>query len=314
MAVKAVRQAYGEALLELGQANPEVVVLDDDLFQANFVHLFKDAFPDRFFEIGIAEQNLVGVAAGLSDMGKIPFATAFATFLTKRAAEPLSVCVAYSGMNVKLVGHQAGLTAGPNGPTHMAIEDIAYTRAQPGLVVVEPADAVEMHRMVFAIAEYEGPVYMRVGRDDRPILFGDDHQITLGKAVQLRDGTDLAIIAGGIEVGMALEAAETLAGEGIQARVLNMHTIKPLDVEAILRAARETRAIVTAENHNIYGGLGSAVAEVLVENEPVPMRRIGLRDRFAESGPIPGLFEKYGMVARDIAQAARDVLKVKGKG
>ena len=308
MAIKAPRQAYGEALLELGQSNPDVVVLDDDLFTANFVHLFKDAFPDRFFEIGVAEQNLVGVAAGLADMGKIPFATAFATFLTKRAAEQLSVCVTYSGMNVKMVGHQVGLTAGPNGPTHMAIEDIAFTRAQPGLLIVEAADAVEMKRMVYAIAEYEGPVYMRVGRDDRPIIFDESHQITLGQAVQLRDGGDVTLIASGIEVGMALEAAETLAGEGVQARVLNIHTIKPLDNAAIIRAARETGAIVTAENHNINGGLGSAVAEVLVENEPVPMQRVGLRDTFAESGPIPGLFEKYGMVARDIAQAARDVL------
>jgi transketolase len=214
-------------------------------------------------------------------------------------------------MNVKLVGHQVGLTAGPNGPTHMAIEDIAYTRAQPGLVVVEAADAVEMACMVNAIAEYEGPVYMRVGRDDRPILFGDDHQITLGKARQLRDGADLTIVASGIEVGFALDAAETLDAEGIRARVLNMHTLKPLDAEAVIRAANDTGAIVTAENHNIHGGLGSAVAEVLVENAPVPMRRVGLRDRFAESGPIPGLFEKYGLVARDIAQAARDVLAVK---
>ena len=306
--MKEIRQTYGEALLDLGHENPDVVVLDDDLYQPNFLSGFKDAFPRRFFEIGIAEQNLVGVAAGLADFGKIPFATAFGTFIAKRAAEPVSVLVAYSGMNVKLVGHQAGLTGGTNGPTHMPIEDVAFMRATPDMVVVEAADHIEMRRMVFAIAEFEGPVYMRVGRDARPNLLEEDYQFELGKAVQLRDGGDATVIAGGALVWIALEAAEALAREGIQVSVLNMSTIKPLDEDAIIRAARETGAVVTAENHNFINGLGSAVAEVLVENEPVPMRRVGIRDLFTESAPYDQLFQKYGLTSEAVQNAVHDVL------
>ena len=313
MPMKEIRQTYGEALLDLGRQNPNVVVLDDDVYKPTFTLYFKDAFPDRFFEIGVAEQNLVGVAAGLSDFGKIPFATAFAVFIAKRAADPVSISVAYSGMNVKLIGHQAGLTAGTNGPTHMPIEDIAFMRATPDLMVVEAADHIELRRMVFAIAEYQGPVYMRVGRDVRPDIFSPDHQITLGKSVRVREGSDLTIIASGAMVWIALEAAEALAKEGIQARLLNIHTIKPLDEEAIIQAARETGAIVTAENHNYINGLGSAVAEVLVENAPVPMKRVGLRDMFAEAAAIPKLFEKYGLTASHIQQAAHQVLAAKSK-
>ena len=308
--MKEIRQTYGEALLELGHENPDVVVLDDDLYQPNFLSGFKNSCPRRFIEIGIAEQTLVGVAAGLSDFGKIPFATAFGTFIAKRAAEPVSILVAYSGMNVKLVGHQAGLTAGTNGPTHMPIEDVAFMRATPEMVVVEAADHVEMRRMVYAIAEYSGPVYMRVGRDARPNVLDEDYEFKLGKAVQLRDGGDATIIAAGAIVWIALEAAEALARDGIQVRVLNMSTIKPLDEVAIIHAARETGAIVTAENHNVINGLGSAVAEVLVENVPVPMRRVGIRDLFTESAPYDQLFQKYGLTSEAIQDAVHAVRKL----
>jgi transketolase len=311
--VKEIRQTYGEALLDLGHDNSDVVVLDDDLYEPNHLTYFKDAFPERFFEIGIAEQNLVGVAAGLSDFGKIPFATAFGTFIAKRAAEPVSVLIAYSGMNVKLVGHQAGLTGGTNGPTHMPIEDVAYMRATPDMVVVEAADHIEMHRMVRAIAEYEGPVYMRVGRDGRPDLFDEEYQFTLGKAAQLHDGEDATVIASGAMVWIAREAVESLASEGLQVRLLNMHTIKPLDEATIIQAANETGAVVTAENHNYVNGLGSAVAEVLVENAPVPMKRVGIKDLFTESGPHEQLFEKYGLTSEAIKQAVREVIAAKSQ-
>jgi transketolase len=304
----ATRDAYGKALVELGARNPRVVVLDADLSKSTRTEWFAAQFPDRFFNLGIAEQNMIGTAAGLALCGKIPFASSFAVFATGRAWEQIRLTVAYARTNVKICATHAGITVGEDGPTHQGNEDIALMRALPNMTVIVPADAVETRQAVFAIAEYDGPCYLRLGREKSPVLFDDSYRFEIGRATTLRPGSDVAIIACGFMVSLALEAAALLAEEGLQARVINMSTIKPLDEEAVVEAARACGAVVTAEEHTIVGGLGSAVAEVLGEHLPTPMARIGLRDCFGHSGKPHELLEKYGMTPSHIAAACRRVI------
>ncbi len=308
----ATRDAYGKALVELGRRDERVVVLDADLAKSTRTEWFAAEFPERFFDMGIAEQNMIGTAAGLALCGKIPFASSFAVFATGRAWEQIRLTVAYARTNVKICATHGGLSVGEDGPTHQANEDIALMRALPNMTVIVPADGVEARQATFAIAEYEGPCYMRLGRPKIPVLFGEDYKFEIGKAAVLREGCDVAIIACGTMVHNALDAADQLASDGISARVVNMSTIKPIDTEAILDAAETCGAIVTAEEHTVMGGLGSAVAEVVVKHKPVPMELIGMQDCFGRSGKPEQLFEMYGLTAGHIADACRRAVQRKG--
>ncbi|MCL6636188.1 MAG: transketolase family protein [Peptococcaceae bacterium] len=307
----ATREAYGEALVLLGKENPGVVVLDADLAKSTKTANFKKHFPDRFFDMGVAEQSMIGTAAGLAAAGKIPFASSFAVFAAGRAFDQVRNSVAYPKLNVKIGASHAGITVGEDGGSHQSVEDIALMRALPNMTVFVPADAVETHGAVRAAAAIDGPVYIRLGRMGVPVLHGDDFVFSPGKAVTMRRGRDVTIAACGIMVPVALEAAGMLAAEGIEAGVLDFHTVKPLDVEALVEAARTTGAVVTAEEHNIIGGLGSAVAEALGEHFPVPLVRVGIRDTFGESGSPGELLEKYGLTPRHIAAAVKEVLPKK---
>jgi transketolase len=308
----ATREAYGKALTKLGKINDKVVVLDADLSKSTKTADFQKVFPERFFNMGIAEQNLMGTAAGFAAAGKVPFASTFAMFATGRAFEIIRNSICYPKMNVKICATHAGITVGEDGASHQALEDLACMRAIPNMVVINPADAVSAEQAVFAGAEHHGPVYMRFGRAAVPIIYDENTlKFEIGKGIQHGDGMDVTIIGTGIMVAEALEAMEILAQEGIQARVIDMHTIKPIDQEIIIKAAKETGAIVTAEEHNVIGGLGSAVAEVLVENSPVPMKRVGTQDTFGESGKPNDLMKKYGLTAEHIVEAVKDVLKLK---
>ena len=273
----ATRVAYGEALVQLGRENPDVVVLDADLAKSTRTADFGKNFPERFFDMGVAEQNMIGTAAGLAAAGKIPFCSSFAVFASGRAFDQVRNSVAYSRLNVKIGASHAGITVGEDGGSHQAIEDIALMRALPNMTIFVPADAVEAAGAVRAAAALKGPVYIRLGRSGVPVLHGPDFQFEPGRAVVLREGGDAAILATGIMVAAALEAADLLAAEGIEVDVLDLHTIKPLDVEAVVAAAKKTGALVTAEEHSIIGGLGSAVAEALVENHPPLLKRVGDR-------------------------------------
>ncbi|NMB24203.1 MAG: transketolase family protein [Firmicutes bacterium] len=309
MAVKkATRDAYGEALLELGKENPAIVVLDADLSQSTKTVGFAKAFPERFVQMGIAEQDLIGTAAGLALGGKIPFASTFAVFATGRAYDQIRNSVAYAGLNVKVAATHAGVTVGEDGGSHQMLEDIALMRALPGMTVIVPADAVEAKAAVKAAAAHTGPVYLRMGRGAWPVIFPEDHAFELGKAAVIREGDAATIIACGIMVSKALEAAELLEAKAINVRVLDMATIKPLDQEAVLKAAKETGAVVTAEEHNIIGGLGSAVAEVLGEGHPVPFERVGVQDVFGRSGKPDELLDHYGLTSQAIADAVKRVM------
>lgn len=307
----ATRDAYGKALVKLGEQMPQVVVLDADLSKSTKTHDFKKVFPERFINVGIAEQNLLGIAAGMAASGKIAFASTFAVFATGRAFEQIRNSIAYTELNVKIAATHAGLTVGEDGASHQAIVDMAVMRALPNMTVIVPADATETEKAVFAAAAHDGPVYLRLGRAPVSILFDDDYKFEIGKAVVLRDGKDVALLACGIMVNEAMKAAEELAREGISARVINVSTLKPIDKGTIIKAALETGALVTAEEHNIIGGLGSAVAEVIVENAPVPLERVGVRDTFGESGKPEELLEKYGLTVKDIREAAYKVIKRK---
>jgi transketolase len=307
----ATREAYGKALVELGQENPNVVVLDADLSKSTKTANFKKHFPERFFDMGVAEQNMIGTAAGLAAAGKIAFASSFAVFASGRAFEQVRNSVAYPALNVKIGASHAGITVGEDGGSHQSVEDIALMRALPNMTIFVPADAVETRAAVRTAAKIDGPVYIRLGRMGVPVLHGEDFQFVPGKAVTLRQGRDVTVAACGIMVPAALEAAAMLADEGIRAGVLDVHTIKPLDVEAIVAAAKATGAVVTAEEHNIIGGLGSAVAEALGEHFPVPMQRVGIRDRFGESGAPNELLVKYGLTPQAIVPAVKEVLKPK---
>jgi len=308
---KATRDAYGEALRELGGRYRDIVVLDADLSKSTKTNVFAKAYPDRFFNVGIAEQNLVGTAAGLAASGKIPFVSTFAMFAAGRAFEQVRNSVCYPRLNVKICATHAGLTVGEDGASHQAIEDIALMRCLPGMTVIVPADATETHQAVAWAAEYKGPVYIRLGRAAVRAVFGESFRFALGRAALLAEGADLTIIACGVMVAAARRAADELTQPGITARVLNMSSIKPLDSAAVIKAARDTGAIVTCEEHSVIGGLGSAVAEVLGENAPVPLERVGVLDTFGESGTPDALLAKYNLTAADIVRAAKRVVQRK---
>ena len=307
----ATREAYGKALVELGERNDKVVVLDADLAAATKTGMFKKAFPDRFFDAGIAECNMIGVAAGLATTGYTVFASSFAMFAAGRAFEQIRNTIGYPHINVKIGATHAGISVGEDGASHQCCEDIALMRTIPGMVIINPADDVEARAAVLAMADYDGPAYLRFGRLAVPRINPLDYEFKLGKGVQLCDGKDVTIIATGLMVGEALAAKETLANEGISARVINMHTIKPLDKEIVAAAARETGAIVTAEEHNIIGGLGSAVAEAVCEVCPVPVMRVGVEDKFGASGPAVEMLKIYGLTADHIVEKAKEAVKAK---
>lgn len=307
--VESAREAFGRTLVELARQNRDIVVLDADLASSTRVVYFAQEFPERFFQMGVAEQNMMGVAAGMALMGKIPFVSTFGVFASRRACDQVAISIAHCRSNVKIVGAYSGIVSGNNGATHQAVEDVAIMRGIPGMVVVDPADDQEMEQAMRAIVEYRGPVYLRVTRDPWPRISPEGYQFVLGKALQVKAGADVTLIGSGMMTSQCVEAAHLLHGEGIQARVLHIATIKPIDVEAIVQAARETKGIVTAENHNIYGGLGSAVAEVLAEHAPAPMVRIGLCDCYGECGTNAELLQKYSMSPRHIADAAHAVLQ-----
>ncbi len=303
------RNAFGEALRDLGGENGNIVVLDGDVGNSTRTHYFRDKYPERFFNLGIAESNLIGVASGMAACGKEPLAASFASFLMTNAYDQIRMSIAYPQMNVKLVGSHSGISIGEDGPSQMAIEDIALASSLPHMTVLVPADAPATRAATRAMFELEGPVYLRTGRPEVPVVYPNDADFVIGTANQLRDGRDLTIIACGLMVAAALEAAHTLSEQdGIQARVLDMHTIKPIDAEAIERAAIQTGAIVTAEEHLLHGGLGSAVARVVAQRHPVPMQMVGIDDTYAESGKPQDLLTKYGLMPSDIMGAARTVL------
>ncbi|HHZ00635.1 MAG TPA: transketolase family protein [Tissierellia bacterium] len=308
---KATREAYGEALKKLAASNPDIVVLDADLSGSTKTSEFKKVSPERFFNVGIAEQNLIGTAAGLALAGKIPFASSFAMFAAGRAFEIIRNTVAYPALNVKIAATHAGLSVGEDGGSHQAIEDISLMRSIPNMTVISPADSREAEQAVLKAAEYVGPVYIRLGRMAVDDVYDDSYVFELGKGVLLREGKDVTIIAMGLMVQEALKAHDMLKEDGIDARLINIHTIKPIDTEIIIKAARETGAIVTAEEHSNIGGLGSAVLEVLSDQCPVPVKRVGIRDTFGESGKPKDLLKKYGLTAEDIAAQAKEVLKLK---
>lgn len=308
----ATRDAYGKALVELGGINDKIVVLDADLAAATKTGMFKKAYPDRFFDSGIAESNMMGVAAGLATTGYTVFASTFAMFAAGRAYEQVRNSIAYPHLNVKIGATHAGISVGEDGASHQCCEDIALMRVIPGMVIINPADDIEARAAVFAAAEYEGPVYMRFGRLAVPRIFDESYKFELGKAVTLREGSDVTIIATGLMVNEAIEAAKALADEGISAEVINIHTIKPLDKEAVIRSAAKTGAVVTAEEHSIIGGLGGAVAEALCESgKPVPVVRLGVNDVFGRSGPAVELLHIYDLDAQNIVAKAKQAIALK---
>lgn len=305
---KATREAYGNALAAVGAKNKNIVVLDADLSKSTKTNVFKEQFPDRFFNVGIAEQNLISVGAGLAAAGKIPFVSSFAMFATGRAFEQIRNAVCYPKLNVKVCATHAGITVGEDGATHQSLEDIACMRVLPNMTVVVPADEAETTSVIEWAANYQGPVYVRLGRAGVDDTTPAGYQFVPGKSQTLVEGSDLTIIACGALVGPAVEGAKELAQAGISARVINMASIKPIDKDAIVKAAQETGAILTAEEHNVVGGLGSAVAEVVVQEAPVPMAFVGVQDSFGESGTPKELMAKYGLTAKDIVAAAKNLV------
>ena len=301
----ATRDGYGNALVELGQKNPNVLVLDADLAAATKTGGFKKAFPDRFFDTGIAESNMMGVAAGLATTGYTVFASSFAMFSAGRAFEQVRNTIAYPHLNVKIGATHAGISVGEDGASHQCCEDIALMRSIPGMVIINPADDIEARAAVFAAAEHDGPVYMRFGRLAVPRIFDENYKFEIGKAVTLKEGTDVTIIATGLMVNEAIEAAKELEAEGISVELINMHTIKPLDAEAVVAAAKKTGCIVTAEEHNVIGGLGDAVCDAVCNEYPVPVVKVGVEDTFGKSGPAVDLLHIYGLDAKNIAAKAR---------
>lgn len=302
------RYSYAEAMLQLGEKNPKVVVLDADVSKSIKTNEFADKFPDRSFNFGVAEQNMMAAAAGMATTGLIPYATTYAVFASMRALDMVRNSIHYPKLNVKIAASHGGITPGPDGVTHQGQEDLSIIRAIANSTIVAPADPATTKLAVWAAAEYDGPVYLSFTRDPVPAIFDLHYPFEIGKAVTVRGGTDATIIAIRDLVVQSLIAAEHLTARGLNVRVIDCHTLKPLDVEAVLQAAAETGAIVTAENNMFYGGLGSAVAEVLVENTPIPMKRIGVRDTFAESGPYLDLLDKYGLSARHIEAAVQEVV------
>lgn len=306
---KAVRDAFGAALKELGKDYPNVVTVDGDVGNSTRTEMFAKAYPERGFNVGIAESNMIGVAAGLAAAGKTPVVSSFAAFLICNAYDQIRMCVAYPELNVKLVGSHAGISIGEDGASQMGIEDVALACAMPGMTVIVPADAPSAKKATKAMLDHNGPVYLRCGRIDVPEVYNENSEFTIGKANLLRDGKDVTIIATGLMVGMAMDAAANLEKSGVKARVLDMHTIKPVDEAAIVAAAKETGRIVVAEEHLMAGGLGSIVATVVSQNTPVPIEYVNLKDTFAESGDPEGLLVKYGLTSDAIVQAVEKVRK-----
>ncbi len=305
------RDGYGQGLLELGDSNKDVVVLTADLAESTRVEEFGKKYPERFIECGVSEQNMMGVAAGLALSGKIPFVSSYAVFSPGRSWDQLRVSVCYSKANVKVAGAHTGISVGPDGATHQALEDVGIVRVLPNIVVEVPADALEAKKTTLAAAEHKGPFYFRFGREKTPIITTDETPFEIGKAEVLRDGDDVTIVACGPLVYQSLLAAEQLDKKGISVRVINNHTIKPIDALTLAKAAKETGAVVTVEEHQVMTGLGSAVAESLAKNYPVPMEFIGMQDTFGESGTPTELYEKYGMSVDAIYKAVENVLKRK---
>ncbi len=305
---ESTRVEYGKTLAKLGEEYPDIVVLDADLSGSTQTHHFAKVFKDRFFNMGIAEQDLMGTAAGLALGGKIPFASTFAMFATGRAWEQIRQTIAYGNLNVKIVASHGGVTVGEDGGSHQALEDLALMRILPNMVVLVPADGPETRAMTRWAAAYQGPVYMRTGRMSLPVIYDDSYRFELGRGSVLRPGGDVTLMGLGVMVHACLEAADLLAGEGIAARVVNLSCLKPLDWELVVACARETGAVVTAEEHMVAGGLGSAVSEILGEHYPVPVKRIGLRDTFGISGKPELLLKHFGLTAADVAAAARQVI------
>ena len=302
----ATRESYGNALAELGREHEDVVVLDADLAGATKTSIFKKAFPDRHIDCGIAEANMMGIAAGLATTGMVPFASTFAMFAAGRAFEQVRNSIGYPHLNVKIGATHAGISVGEDGASHQCNEDIALMRAIPGMTIINPSDDIEAKAAVKAAYEMEGPVYLRFGRLAVPVInVRPDYKFEIGKGVILRDGSDVAIIATGLCVSSALEAADRLSEDGINAMVINMHTIKPLDKDLVLKAAKKTGKIVTVEEHSVIGGLGGAVCEALCDSEPVPVKRIGMNDVFGESGPAAALLEKYGLDGKGVYRAVK---------
>ena len=307
----ATRAGYGAALAELGAKRDDFVVLDADLAAATQTGMFKKAFPDRFYDCGIAEQNMIGIAAGIAATGKKVICSSFAMFAAGRAYEQVRNSVGYPKLNVVIGATHAGISVGEDGATHQCNEDIALMRTIPGMTIINPADETEAKLAVEAALDHNGPVYMRFGRLAVPVIFGDDYKFEIGKGVELKDGTDVTILATGLMVNEALEAYELLKAEGISARIINIHTIKPLDKDIVIKAAKETGAIVTAEEHSIIGGLGSAVSELLCEEYPVPVVKLGVNDVYGHSGPAPKLLDEFGLRAVNIVEKAKKAISMK---
>ena len=302
--MKKTREGFGRALVDLGEQDPRIVVLVGDLTESTMVSFFAERFPDRFIQVGIAEQNMCCIAAGLAAMGKIPFFATYGAFASCRAADQIRISVAYSNLNVKIAGAHGGISVGPDGATHQAMEEISIIRSIPNMSMIVPCDYWETYKATIAAAKHDGPVYLRFGREDVPVVTAQDTPFTFGKGEVFAEGRDLTIIACGVMVYEALRAAAELSARGISARVVDLHTVKPLDRGLIERCARETGAIVTAEEHQVNGGLGGAVAEVVVQTHPVPMELVAVHDRFGQSGKPAELMDAFGLRARDIVAAA----------
>ena len=305
------RETYGKTLVELGHENERIVVLDADLSPSTMTHFFAQEFPQRFFDCGLEEQNMIGIAAGLAASGKIVFASSFAVFISSRCFDQARICLSQTGLDVKIIATHGGITVGEDGISHQAIEDLSLYCSLPGFTVVVPADAIETAQAIRAAAAMYGPFYVRLGRGKAPLVCPRDYQFTLGRAAVMREGRDVTIVAMGIMVAKALEAAEVLARQGVNCRVVNMSTLKPLDEEVVIAAASETGALVVAEEHLAQGGLGSRVAQVVAEKMPVPMSFVNLKDSYAMSGRADELLEKYGLTASAIVQAVKSVMAKK---
>lgn len=308
-----MRLAYGEALVELGRTYPEVVVLSADVSNSDHSFMFEDAFPERFFNVGIAEPCLVDVAVGFACSGKIPLANTFSFLFATRALEMVRTHLCYGKANVKLMGAYSGLSDSFDGPTHHSITDLAIMRNLPGMTVVVPGDPLALKKLLPKVVEWQGPVFFRLTRNEAPVLFDEDYDPRIGEAVTLREGTDVTLIGMGMMLSRCLDAAEALSQKGIEARVVEMHTLKPLDIACVRKAAAETEAIVTVEEHSIIGGLGAAVAETVTDAQPVPVKRVGIADQFTETGPYDDLLDNYGMSIRDIVAAAQAAIAAKTK-
>lgn len=307
----ATRASFGAALAELGAERDDFIVLDADLAAATQTGVFKKAFPERFYDCGIAEQNMVSIAAGVAATGKKVFCSSFAMFAAGRAFEQVRNSIGYPHLNVVIGATHAGISVGEDGATHQCNEDIALMRTIPGMTIINPADDTEARLAVRAALDHNGPVYMRFGRLAVPVIFGDDYKFEIGKGVELKEGTDVTIVATGLMVNEAVQAYDLLANEGISARIINIHTIKPLDKDIIIKAAKETGAIVTAEEHSVIGGLGSAVSEVVAEEYPVPVVKLGVNDVFGHSGPAPKLLDEFGLRAVNIVEKAKKAISMK---